>query len=99
MRNEYDFSGARRGALAGDVGKSRITIYLDNAVLGEFRARAEKTGTGYQTMINDALKAYLKNRNGEPVTEDILRRVIREEIPRSPRNKPAATRPAKPHAG
>jgi uncharacterized protein (DUF4415 family) len=28
--------------------KTRITIYLDDEVLDEFRSRAERTGTGYQ---------------------------------------------------
>ena len=46
MRAEYDFSGAKRGALLSGQGKTRITIYIDNAVLDEFRARAEQAGTG-----------------------------------------------------
>jgi uncharacterized protein (DUF4415 family) len=39
--------------------KTRITIYLDDEVLDEFRSRAELTGTGYQTLINAALRARL----------------------------------------
>jgi hypothetical protein len=84
MRAEYDFSKAKRGALIASKGKTRITIYLDNDVLDTFRARAEKEGTGYQTMINDALRAVLAE--GErPVTEAVLRRVIREEMPATKR--------------
>ncbi|MGH8584066.1 MAG: BrnA antitoxin family protein [Gammaproteobacteria bacterium] len=56
---EYDFSGAKRGALLSSHGKTRITIYIDDTVLDEFRARAEQAGTGYQTMMNEALKGYL----------------------------------------
>jgi uncharacterized protein (DUF4415 family) len=41
------------GAVIPQSGKTRISIFIDNAVLDEFRARAEKAGTGYQTMIND----------------------------------------------
>jgi hypothetical protein len=59
MRAEYDFSKAKRGALVPSKGKTRITIHIDDAVLDEFRARAEKLGSGYQTMMNEALKAYL----------------------------------------
>ena len=84
MRAEYDFSKAKRGALIPTKGKTRITIYIDDAVLGEFRSRAEKEGSGYQTMMNDALKAYLAETE-RPVTESVLRRVIREELPRSSR--------------
>ena len=39
--------------------KTRITIYLDEEVLDEFRSRAERTGTGYQTLINAALRTRL----------------------------------------
>jgi hypothetical protein len=80
MRAEYDFSKGRRGALITPKGKTRITIYIDNAVLDEFRARAEGAGTGYQTMMNDALKASL-SKSEQPVTEEVLRQVIREELP------------------
>jgi riboflavin biosynthesis pyrimidine reductase len=85
MKPEYDFSRGKRSALLSSRGKTRITIYIDNAVLDEFRARADKVGTGYQTMINDTLRAYLADRTGEPLTESALRRVIREEIPASAR--------------
>lgn len=81
MRSEYDFSNGKRGALIPSKGKTRITIYIDNAVLDDFRARAEKAGLGYQTMINDALKAHLARKDGIPITEETLRRVIREELP------------------
>lgn len=80
MRAEYDFSEGRRGALIAQTGKTRITIYIDNAVLDEFRARAERAGTGYQTMMNEALKAFL-GKSEAPVTEAMLRQVIREELP------------------
>ena len=81
MRPKYDFSKGKRGAVIAPAGKTRITIYIDNAVLDEFRARAERAGTGYQTMMNDALKASLGG-NESPVTEAVLRQVIREELPR-----------------
>jgi len=81
MRAEYDFSKSKRGALMSTKGKTRITIYIDNAILEEFRTRAQKAGTGYQTMMNEALKAYLARDGKELVTESVLRRVIREELP------------------
>jgi BrnA antitoxin of type II toxin-antitoxin system len=90
MRAEYDFSKAKRGALLPNKGKTRITIYIDDAVLEEFRSRAEKAGSGYQTMMNDALKAYLAETE-RPVTESVLRRVIREELPGSSRQSKRST--------
>jgi hypothetical protein len=80
MRAEYDFSKGKRGALIAQPGKTRITIYIDNAVFDEFRARAERAGTGYQTMMNEALKEFLGGT--EPSLESVLRKVIREELPR-----------------
>ena len=82
MRDEYDFSKAKRRALIPSRGKTRITIYIDDAVLEAFRARAEKAGSGYQTLMNEALKAYLSSPEDRPITESVLRQVIREELPR-----------------
>jgi len=82
MKDEYDFSKGKRGALLSSKGKTRITIYIDDSVLEEFRARAEESGTGYQTMINDALKEYLSKTSEKPVTETTLRRILHEEIPK-----------------
>ncbi|MDP2325241.1 MAG: BrnA antitoxin family protein [Gammaproteobacteria bacterium] len=80
MKAEYDFSKGKRGAAIPQKGKTRISIFIDNSVLDAFRARAEKAGAGYQTMINDALRQYLAE-NDQPVTEKMLRQVLREEIP------------------
>ena len=68
MRNEYDFSNGRRGAVIPQKGKKRISIFIDNAVLDEFRARADRAGTGYQTMMNDALREFLSETD-QPVNE------------------------------
>jgi uncharacterized protein (DUF4415 family) len=81
MRKEYDFSDGKQGAVVPQEGKTRITIYLDNAVLEEFRTRADAAGRGYQTMINDALKDYL-GKYGPPVDARTLRRILREELQR-----------------
>jgi uncharacterized protein (DUF4415 family) len=83
MKNEYDFSKGKRGALISSKGKTRITIYLDDSILEEFRTRAENAGTGYQTLINDALKEYLSSTVEKPVTESVLRRVLHESLRRS----------------
>ena len=86
MRKEYDFSKARRGAAVASPGKTRITIMLDDDVIEFFRAKAEAQGSGYQTMINAALrKALAGERQGKavedkPVTVAMLRKVLREEL-------------------
>lgn len=54
-------------------GKTRLTMYLDMAVVEYFRSRAG--GRGYQTLINEALKQAIEQES----LEDVLRRVIREE--------------------
>jgi len=80
MRKEYDFSQGKRGAVIPSKGKTRITIYLDNEVLESFRTRAEAEGIGYQTLINQVLKAHLQEPISKPLTENDLRRVLREEL-------------------
>jgi hypothetical protein len=80
MRTEYDFSKGNRGAVLPQKGKTRISIFIDNAVLDAFRARAAKANTGYQTMMNEALRQYLSDAE-PPLTEAILRHVLRQEIP------------------
>jgi uncharacterized protein (DUF4415 family) len=79
MKREYDFSRGKRGAVVPQTGKTRITIYIDDDVLEAFRDRADASGRGYQTMINDALRAYL-GKASLPIDEDTLRRLIREEL-------------------
>ena len=90
MRAEYDFSNGKRGAVIPQRGKTRISIFIDNAVLEEFRARAEKAGTGYQTMMNDALRKYLSGTD-RPLTETGLRQVLRQEMPEYLRSLAAPT--------
>lgn len=79
MKANYDMTKARRGAVLSPAGKTRITIYLDDAILDAFRRRAEQEGKGYQTLINEALFASLALENA-PVTIGALRKVLREEL-------------------
>jgi uncharacterized protein (DUF4415 family) len=75
MKEEYDFRQGKRGAVILQSGKTRITIYIDNDVLDAFRTRAENSGTGYQTMMNQALREYL-DKSSTLLDELTLRRVI-----------------------
>jgi len=79
MKKEYDFSKAKRGAVLSTKGKTRITIFLDDAVITRFKALSGRTGRGYQTLINEALNAHLGVAE-EPITRDVVRRIVREEL-------------------
>ncbi len=82
MRDEYDFSKGKRGAVIASPGKTRITIMLDDDIIEAFRARADNAGAGYQTLINSALREVIsgaKNKQ-KPITVATLRRVLREEL-------------------
>ena len=74
MRDEYDFSIAKRGAVEPlPPGKTRITIRVDTDILDWFREQVHESGGGnYQTLINRALREYMQVRQREPL-EDVLR--------------------------
>ncbi len=80
MKANYDFSKARRGAVVPPSGnKTRITIRLDRDLVEWFKSRAEAQGGGsYQTMLNDALRAYTEHQDES--LEKLLRKVVREEL-------------------
>lgn len=79
MKKVYDFSKGKRGAVIPTTGKTRITIYMDDVIVSQFKAQSEKTGKGYQTLINEALKSYL-GLVEQPVTQDLVRKIVREEL-------------------
>ncbi len=83
MKKQYDFSKGKRGAVVSPArGKSRITIRLDDEILNWFRREVHKAGGGnYQTLINHALRDYIKKRPES--LEEVVRRVVREEVRRS----------------
>ncbi|MFP3941356.1 MAG: BrnA antitoxin family protein [Thermoanaerobaculia bacterium] len=51
MRDEYDFSEAKRNPYAKRV-KRQVTIRLDESTIRYFKELAEETGIPYQTLIN-----------------------------------------------
>lgn len=84
MKQQYDFSRGKRGrvipAEPEPRGKTRITIRLDEDLVDHFLKEAEATGgaTGYQTLINEALRQHVEGK--APKLEDTLRRIVREEM-------------------
>jgi hypothetical protein len=57
-----------------------MLVILDTDILDFFRDAVERAGGGnYQTLINNALRAYIEG-GQKPTLEESLRRVIREEL-------------------
>jgi len=75
-----DFGEGERGdVVRPDPNKVRITIRLDADVIEHFKKLVYEAGGGnYQTLINQALREHIQTRDRS--VEDMLRRVIREEI-------------------
>jgi len=83
---DIEFAGARRGRITpAQPGKTKISIRLDNAVIDYFRDAVEAAGGGnYQSLINDALVAWIQQRS----MLDAVRQVVREELtPAAPKTK------------
>jgi uncharacterized protein (DUF4415 family) len=84
MKQRYDFSQGKRGRILPPepepLGKTRITIRLDEDLVDYFLKEADASGgaTGYQTLINQALRQHVEGK--APKLEDTLRRVLREEL-------------------
>ena len=51
MREEYDFSNAKKNPYAKKV-KKQITINIDVDTIEYFKTQSEKTGIPYQTLMN-----------------------------------------------
>ena len=84
MKQGHDFSQGKRGRVAPKEpeprGKTRITIRLDEDLVDHFLKEADASGgaTGYQTLINEALRQHLEGK--APKLEETLRRIVREEM-------------------
>lgn len=84
MKQSYDFSKGKRGRInvpePEPRGKTRITIRLDEDIVDHFLKMADASGgaTGYQTLINEALRQHIEGK--APKLEETLRRIVREEM-------------------
>ena len=80
---DIDFSAAKRGAVVPlEAGKTKLSIRLDNTIIEYFRGVVEQAGAGnYQTLINDALSAYIQQRS----MIEAVRVVVREELGARPK--------------
>ena len=75
---DIEFTNAKRGPVVPtEIGKTKISIRLDNRVLDHFRSIVENAGEGnYQTLINDALVGYIQQQS----MLDAVRQTVREEL-------------------
>lgn len=89
---DIDFSHAKRGPVVrAEPGKTKISIRLDSSVIEAFRSLADQAGGGnYQSLINEALVAYLHQRS----MLEAVRQVVREEL----RESNATPRRARPRS-
>ncbi|MEK6302196.1 MAG: CopG family transcriptional regulator [Acidobacteriota bacterium] len=94
MKDRYDFSRGKRGAIDPvPKGRTRITIPIDDEILNWFREKVNAAGGGdYCALINNALKDYVRTRK-DPL-EEVVRRVVREELSSSRRGKKSKTTPS-----
>ncbi|RKZ38914.1 MAG: CopG family transcriptional regulator [Gammaproteobacteria bacterium] len=62
MKDEYDMSQAKRGAIVPpEPNQTRITIRIDTDILDLLRDKVNRVGGGnYQTIINRALREYIQ---------------------------------------
>jgi len=82
MKREYDLSKGRREAVVPlPPEKVRITIRLDRDIVDHFRDQVRKAHSGnYQTLINDALRDYLRRPSIAQQVCAEVRTVLREEL-------------------
>ncbi len=82
MKREYDLSKGKRGPVVPlPPEKVRITIRLDRDIVDHFREQVRKAHSGnYQTLINDALRDYLRRPSIAQQVGAEVRSVLREEL-------------------
>lgn len=56
MRENYDFSNAKRGKFFNPEAKKNLPVYLESEVLYYFSAKAKAKGMTLNVMVNDLLK-------------------------------------------
>ncbi len=67
MKEEYDFSNAKKNPYAGRL-KRQITINLDADAVEYFKSLAEEHGIPYQTLINLYLSDCAKKKKVPSIT-------------------------------
>jgi predicted DNA binding CopG/RHH family protein len=61
MKDEYDFSNAKKNPYASKL-KKQVTIRIDESAINYFKNLAEETGISYQNLVNLYLVDCAKNK-------------------------------------
>lgn len=69
--------GSTQRSARRDAAKQRITIRLDDDVLGEFKALVTE-GKGYQSLINQALRDWLAARGVKDLVRHELTKLVKQ---------------------
>ncbi len=67
MRDEYDFSNAKKNPYAKLI-KKQVTINLDENIISFFKDQSENVGIPYQTLINLYLRDCMLNKRQPEIT-------------------------------
>lgn len=59
--------------------KNRITIYLDADIVEHFKAQAENSKSGYQTLINQALREKIAGAQSNQIGDELIERLLRDK--------------------
>jgi uncharacterized protein (DUF4415 family) len=60
--------------------KIRVNTFLDLDVVKALKAEAERTGSKYQTLLNQRLRDSIFGRKADPELRETIREVVREEM-------------------
>ena len=60
MKDEYDFSNAKRGSILSTEGMTHVHLYINNETLEALGKQASQLGVGYQTLINSILSNHIE---------------------------------------
>jgi len=71
MKKNYDFSKGKRGPVVEQPGKTRSGIHLDDELLKRLRERADAAGSGYQAIVNEAVREYLARLERRPLAQRV----------------------------
>ena len=74
------FRKANEVPLSRPGGRRALRFTLDDEVLGRFKMAAERTGKGYQTLINACATGTSGHRVRKPLTAKQVREILREEL-------------------
>ena len=58
---------------------NQITIYLDADIVEHFKAQAENSKVGYQTLINQTLREKITGAQSEKNADELIEKLLRDK--------------------